>query len=44
MGKYSMPDQTPDGIRAITPADTASSQATTGTDRVNFMLVGGNKL
>jgi hypothetical protein len=44
MGKYSTADQTPDGIKAITPADTASSRATTGTDRVNFMRIGSNKL
>jgi hypothetical protein len=44
MGNYSTADQTPDGIRTIAPADAASSQVTTGTDRVSFMRVGSNKL
>jgi hypothetical protein len=44
MDKYSTADQTPDGIKAAAPADTASSHATAVTDRVNFMWVGSNKL
>ena len=37
-------DQTPEGIKLTTHVDTASSQAITGTDRVYFMRVDGNKL
>jgi hypothetical protein len=43
-GKYSTADQTPDGIKATAHVDTASSQAITGSDRVYFMRVDGNKL
>ncbi len=43
-GRYATADQTPDGIKTIAHVDTASSQAITGTDRVYFMRVDGNKL
>lgn len=43
-GKYSTADQTPDGVKLTVHVDTASSQAITGTDRVYFMRVDGNKL
>jgi hypothetical protein len=43
-GKYSTADQTPDGIKTTAHVDTASSQAITGSDRVYFMQVDGNKL
>ena len=43
-GKYATADQTPDGIKVTAHVDTASSQAITGTDRVYFMRVDGNKL
>ena len=43
-GKYSTAEQTSDGIKVTAHVDTASSQAITGTDRVYFMRVAGNKL
>jgi Lipocalin-like domain len=43
-GKYATAGQTPDGIKTIAHVDTASSQAITGTGRVYFMRVDGNKL
>jgi len=43
-GKYSMADQTPDGIKVTAHVDAASSQAITGSDRVYFMRVDGDKL
>ena len=43
-GKYVTADQTPDGIKVTAHVDAASSQAITGTDRVYFMRVDGNKL
>ena len=43
-GQYITADQTPDGIKVMAHVDTASSQAITGTDRVYFMRVEGNKL
>jgi hypothetical protein len=43
-GKYSTAGNTPDGIKVTAHVDTASSQAITGTDRVYFMRVNGNKL
>jgi hypothetical protein len=43
-GKYSTAGNTPDGIKVTAHVDTASSQAITGTDRVYFMQVYGNKL
>jgi hypothetical protein len=44
-GKYDVdPAQTPDGIKVTVHVDTSSSQALTGTDRVFFMRVDGNKL
>jgi len=36
--------QTPDGIKITVHVDASSSQALTGTDRVFFMRVDGNKL
>jgi hypothetical protein len=43
-GKYSTAEQTPDSIKTIAHVDTASSQAITGSDRVYFIRVDGNKL
>jgi hypothetical protein len=43
-GKYATADQMPDGIKVTAHVDTASSQAITGTDRVYFMRVEGNRL
>jgi Lipocalin-like domain len=43
-GKYSTEGQTPEGIKLTAHVDTASSQALTGTERVYFMRVEGNKL
>jgi Lipocalin-like domain len=43
-GKYATADQTPDGIKVTAHVDIASSQAITGTDRVYFMRVEGNRL
>ena len=44
-GKYDAdPAQTPDGIKITVHVDASSSQALTGTDRVFFMRVDGNKL
>ena len=43
-GKYSTAGQTPEGIKLTAHVDAASSQAITGTDRVYFMRVDGNKL
>jgi hypothetical protein len=43
-GKYSTEGQTPEGIKLTAHVDTASSQAITGTERVYFMRVEGNRL
>jgi hypothetical protein len=43
-GKYSTGEQTPEGIKLTARVDAASSQAITGTDRVYFMRVNGDKL
>jgi hypothetical protein len=43
-GKYTTGEQTPEGIKLTARVDAASSQAITGTDRVYFMRVNGNKL
>jgi hypothetical protein len=43
-GTYATAEQTPDGIKATAHVDAASNQAITGTDRVYFMRVDGNKL
>jgi hypothetical protein len=43
-GKYSTGDQTPEGIKLTAHVDAASSQAITGTERVYFMKVEGNRL
>jgi len=43
-GKYSTTDQERDGIKMTAHVDIASSQAITGSDRVYFMRVEGNKL
>jgi lipocalin-like protein len=43
-GTYSTAEQTPDGLKVIARVDTASSQAITGSDRVYFMRVEGDKL
>lgn len=42
--KYSTDGQTQEGIKLTAHVDAASSQAITGTDRVYFMRVDGNKL
>ena len=42
-GKYSL-DQTPEGIKLTAHVDAASSQAITGTDRVYFIRLEGDKL
>jgi hypothetical protein len=42
-GKYTT-DQTPEGLKLTSRVDAASSQAITGTDRVYFMRITGNKL
>jgi Lipocalin-like domain len=43
-GTYSTAEQTPEGIKVIAHVDAASSQAITGSERVYFMRVDGNKL
>ncbi len=43
-GKYSTEGQSPEGIKLTALVDTASSQAITGTERVYFMKVEGNRL
>jgi Lipocalin-like domain len=43
-GTYSTAEQTPDGLKVIAHINTASSQAITGSDRVYFMRVEGDKL
>ena len=43
-GKYSTEGDTPEGIKLTAHVDTASSQAITGTERVYFMRVEGNRL
>jgi len=43
-GKYSTEGQTPEDIKLTAHVDTASSQAITGTERVYFMRVEGNRL
>ena len=42
-GKYVVGDQTPDGLKITAHVDAASNQAITGTDRVYFVHVEGNK-
>src|SRR3954453_20521739 len=42
-GKYVMGEQTPEGLKITAHVDAASSQAITGTDRVYFVRVDGNK-
>lgn len=42
-GKYTA-DQTPDGIKVTAHVDIASNEAITGTDRVYFVKVDGNRL
>ena len=44
-GKYDVdPTQTPDGIKVIVHVDAASNQALTGTNRVLYSRVDGNKM
>jgi len=43
-GKYTVGEQTSDGIKIIAHVDTASSQAIVGNDRVYFVRVEGNKV
>jgi Lipocalin-like domain len=44
-GKYDVdPAQTPDGIKVTIHVDAAQNQALTGTDRVFFIRVDGNKM
>jgi hypothetical protein len=43
-GKYTVGEQTTDGIKIIAHVDTASSQAIVGNDRVYFVRVEGNKV
>src|SRR5262249_16825600 len=43
-GTYATAAQTPNGLQVIVHVDTASNQALTGSDRVYFMRVEGNKL
>jgi hypothetical protein len=43
-GRYTIGDQSPDGLKATARVDTASSPALPGTDRVYLMKVEGNKL
>ena len=43
-GTYVTAEQTPDGLKVIVHVDTSSNQAMTGSDRVYFMRVEGNKL
>jgi hypothetical protein len=43
-GRYTIGEQSPDGLKATARVDTASSPALPGTDRVYFMKVDGNKL
>ena len=42
-GKYSIGEQTPDGLKITAHVDAASSQAITGMDRVYLVRVEGNK-
>jgi hypothetical protein len=41
--KYSVGEQTPDGLKITSRVDTASSQVITGMDRVYFVRVDGSK-
>jgi hypothetical protein len=43
-GKYTIAEQTPDGLKLTAHVDVASSQAITGNERVYFMRVDGDKL
>ena len=43
-GKYTVGEQTPDGIKITAHVDTASSQAIVGNDRVYFVRVEGDKI
>ncbi len=43
-GKYTMAEQTADGIKLTAHVDAASSQAIFDTDRVYFLRIDGNKL
>jgi hypothetical protein len=43
-GTYATAEQTPDGLKVIVHVDTSSNQAMTGSDRVYFIRVEGNKL
>lgn len=43
-GRYSTEGRTPEGIKLTARVDAASSQAVTGTDRVYFMTLDGNKM
>jgi Lipocalin-like domain len=43
-GKYTMAEQTPDGIKLTARVDAASSEAINNTDRVYIMRVDGKKL
>jgi hypothetical protein len=43
-GRYTIGEQSPDGLKATARVDTASSPALPGTDRVYFMKVEGGKL
>jgi hypothetical protein len=43
-GKYTVGEQTSDGIKIIAHVDTASSQAIVGNDRVYFVRVEGDKV
>jgi len=43
-GKYSTGGETPEGIKLTTHVDAASSQAITGTERVYFVRLEGDKL
>ena len=43
-GKYTVGEQTSDGIRITAHVDAASSQAIVGNDRIYFVRVRGNKI
>jgi hypothetical protein len=43
-GKYTVGEQTADGIKITAHVDAASSQAIVGNDRIYFVRVQGNKL
>src|SRR3954447_8759518 len=43
-GKYSVGEQTPDGLKITAHVDATSNQAIAGMDRVYFVLVNGDKI